>query len=583
MKFTSLNPQTRSTLRHHLGDLYPQHKPAELQQELERRLTLHAEGLSIQSQHAGRLSHKDVLLIVYPDQIQQEAASPLDTLHAFTTEYLQDVISSIHVLPFFPYSSDDGFSIIDFQTVDPMLGDWEDVRSIASNFRLMVDLVINHISSQSGWFQSFMQGVEPYSNYFIRMHPSTNLSMVVRPRDLPLLTPFDTEHGREYVWTTFSPDQVDLNFKNPAVLFEILEVLLLYIRNGAQIIRLDAIAFLWKEPGTTSIHLAQTHTVVKLLHCLLAAVAPWVHLITETNVPHAENLSYFGDGNDEAHLVYQFALPPLTLHTLLSGDATELSRWAAENTLPSSTTTFLNFLASHDGIGLRPAQDLLSPDSIQRLVAWTTARKGHISSRQVAGQQIEPYELNITYFDALAPEANIDNPSSLWIDRYLCSQAIMLALQGIPGIYFHSLIGGRNNFIGVERTGQKRSINREKFQLDALRQALMNPAVYTAQVFSRYCALLSARKSHSAFDPYGRQNVLDINPSVFAVLRTSAADDTQMLCLHNVTPKEIELDNIRNKIPSASGHDILHQDSVNTDSIGLLPYQCRWIALEHTK
>ena len=580
MKFTSLNSRTRSTLRRYLGDLYPQANTAELQQELERRLTLHAKELAILSQHSSRLSYKDVLLIVYPDQIQQEDASPLDTLRAFMTEYLQEVISGIHVLPFFPYSSDDGFSIIDFRTVDPRLGKWEDVRALASNFRLMVDLVINHISSQSGWFQSFMQGVEPYSNYFIRMHPSTDLSLVVRPRDLPLLTPFDTEHGQEYVWTTFSPDQVDLNFKNPAVLFEILEVLLLYIRNGAQIIRLDAIAFLWKEPGTASIHLVQTHTVVKLLHLILAAVAPWVHLITETNVPHAENLSYFGDGNDEAHLVYQFALPPLTLHTLLSGDATQLTRWAAENSLPSRTTTFLNFLASHDGIGLRPAQDILPPDSIERLVAWTTARKGYISSRQVAGQQIEPYELNITYFDALAPEVNVTQPSSLWIDRYLCSQAIMLALQGIPGIYFHSLIGGRNNLMGVERTGQKRSINREKFQLDALRQALNNPAVYTAQVFSRYCTLLNARKSHSAFDPYGRQDVLDLNPCVFAVLRASPFDESQVLCLHNISSNAVVLEISHGLIPTSRGLDLLCNERVDTGSIRLQPYQHRWIDLD---
>ena len=575
------NATARSAFLRHLRDLYPENDPATLLQELEMRLSQQIEGLAIRSQHPGRLSHKDTILIIYPDQIQREDANPLDTLHSFLSDYLREIISGVHVLPFFPYSSDDGFSIIDYQSVDPRLGGWNAMHAIAGDFRLMVDLVINHISTQSKWFQDFLHGIEPYSDYFITIDPGTDLSKVIRPRDLPLLTPFETDFGRKHVWTTFSPDQVDLNFQNPAVFFEMLEILLLYIRNGAQIIRLDAIAFLWKEPGTTSIHLTQTHTIVKLLRSILTAVAPWVYLITETNVPHAENLSYFGNGNDEAHLVYQFALPPLVLHTLLSGDAAQLTRWASGIFPPSSTTTFLNFLASHDGIGLRPAKDLLPPEAIQRLLAWTTARQGHISSRHVTGQQSEPYELNITYFDALAPEVNINAPSSLWIDRYLCSQAIMLALQGIPGIYFPSLIGGRNNLMGIERTGQKRSINREKFEFETLVQILHDPLMYTSQVFSRYCSLLQARRSYSAFDPYGGQEILEINPSVFAILRTSAADDSQMLCLHNVTPREIELDNIRSRNPSALGYDILHQEPVNTDNIGLLPYQCRWISLEH--
>jgi sucrose phosphorylase len=573
------NATTRSAFLRHLGELYPENDPVWLLQELDRRLSQQTEELAIRSQHPERLSHLDALLIVYPDQILREGAKPLDTLYDFLSKYLMGMISGVHVLPFFPYSSDDGFSIIDFQTVDPQLGDWNAIGSIAGDFRLMVDLVINHISTQSKWFKDFLHGVEPYSDYFISIDPSTDLSKVVRPRDLPVLTPFETDIGRKHIWTTFSSDQVDLNFQNPAVFFEMLEILLLYIRNGAQIIRLDAIAFLWKKPGTTSIHLAQTHSIVKLLRSILVEVAPWVHLITETNVPHVENISYFGNGNDEAHLVYQFALPPLTLHSMLSGNATALSRWAADNILPSNTTTFLNFLASHDGIGLRPAQDILPPESIQRLVAWTTARKGYISSRQAAGQQTEPYELNITYFDALAPEVNIDNPSSLWIDKYLCSQAMMLALQGVPAIYFHSLFGGRNNLRGVAETGTHRTINREKFQLEALENTLRDPTHYSANVFSRYCHLLRARQDQSAFNPYGNQEVHDFHPSTFVVIRTSPEDGSKMLCVHNVSSSVVELQKINTVVSSNAGIDILTQEPINSRHIRLLPYQYRWIKL----
>jgi glycosidase len=370
-----------------------------------------------------------------------------------------------------------------------------------------------------------------------------------------------------------------LNFQNPAVLLEMIDVLLHYIQNGAQIIRLDAIAFLWKEPGSPSIHLPQTHIVVKLLRQFLSIAAPWVHIVTETNVPHKENVSYFGNGHDEAHLVYQFALPPLTLHTLLSGDATVLTKWAANLNLPSKTTTFFNYLASHDGIGLRPAQDILDQKSLQRLLDRTLARKGKISYRSVGENQSEPYELNITLFDILAEDTNVETPSTISINRYMAAQAIMLSLQGVPGIYFHSLFGGRNYVKGVEETGMARTINREKFQFETLERWLKDPSHYSSKVFLRFCQLLHARQNQSAFNPYGIQEVLDLDSSTFALVRTSPTDGSKVLCLHNVTASEVELQAISLKIYGASGHDIINQEPINIRRIRLLPYQCRWITL----
>jgi sucrose phosphorylase len=566
-------------LQAYLRDLYPQEDVTCLHQQLIKILEDHAHQPGCTPKHKTPLSHQDVILIAYPDQVQSDSATPLEALDRFLDAHLSEYVSGVHILPFFPYSSDDGFSVIDFKTVRPDLGEWSHIQSIARNNRLMVDLVINHVSAQGQWFKNFLAGDPKYQDFFISLSPDTDLSNVVRPRDLPLLTPVETPSGRKHVWTTFSADQVDLNFANPRVLFEMLEVLLLYVRNGAQIIRLDAIAFLWKEAGSPSIHLPQTHLVVKLLREALQRVSPWVLLLTETNVPHKENLSYFGDGDDEAHMVYQFALPPLTLHTLLSGDSRQLTQWASNLTLPSSTTTFFNFLASHDGIGLRPAQDLLDAHSIDRLLEWVEKREGHVSWRSLADGSRAPYELNITLFDSLADEVEATEITATWIARYLSAQAIMLSLQGVPGIYFHSLFGGRNYLEGVEATGQKRTINREKFCYDDLELLLTDPTSHSSRVFQGFAQLLTTRRLHEAFNPYSQQKILDIDPAIFAVLRSSAETGRRIMCIHNVTGLDQTLRAAKIKIDISSGIDLISGEVINSDGLTLRPYQSYWISL----
>ncbi len=414
-----------------------------------------------------RLTERDSILITYGDQVQVLGEKPLQTLSAFCKPHLRGVINGIHILPFYPWSSDDGFSVVDYLKVDSNLGNWEDISSMQNHFHLMFDGVINHISSQSEWFKAFLRDDPRYRDYFITVEGSPDLSQVIRPRSLPLLTTFQTLSGEKRVWTTFSNDQIDLNYKNPEVLLEILNVLLLYAERGATFIRLDAIAYLWKEIGTTCIHLPQAHHVIQFLRAALNEAAPHVQLITETNVPHTDNISYFGDGTDEAQLVYNFALPPLILHTFHTGDAHLLSNWAKTLTLPSDKTTFLNFLASHDGIGLNPVRGILSNKEIDSLVKKTLEHGGLISCKNNANGSQSPYEMNINYFDALS-NPNENEPLELQIDRFIAAQAIMLSLVGMPGIYFHSLFGSRGWIEGVKQTGHNRTINREKCQLESI-------------------------------------------------------------------------------------------------------------------
>jgi len=576
----SISENLKQRLIEHLTFLYGAAQVPVLFVRLQDRLTdFHAQYPDLaQVDTTERLTERDVILITYGDQIQSPDKPPLQNLAEVLDARVKGLITGVHILPFCPYSSDDGFSVIDYAQVNPDFGDWHAVARLRGNFRLMFDLVVNHISAQSDWFQAFLADDPEFANAFIVVEPGTDVSRVTRPRALPLLTAVTTASGAEkLVWTTFSTDQIDLNFADPDVLLRMLDVLLLYVARGAEIIRLDAIAYLWKTLGTSCIHLEETHHVVKLFRAMLDVVAPGVLLITETNVPHAENISYFGDGTDEAQLVYQFPLPPLTLHALLRGDARYLTRWAADLEPPSTQTTFYNFLASHDGVGVRPVEGLLPPDEVQALAACVEAHGGHVSYKTNADGSESAYELNISYFDALS-NPHGDEPLTTQVARFMVSQAIMLALQGVPAIYVHSLFGSRNDYAGVQHTGRYRSINREKFQRVALEAALADADSLRAQVFGAYMHLLAVRAQHPAFHPNGAQTVLDVSPAVFAVQRSSPDGGERVLCLHNVSAAAQEVfvpwttDVARDILSDAVGLPLDGQLPLS-----LTPYQVRWL------
>jgi glycosidase len=480
-----------------------------------------------------RLSEQDTILITYGDMVQAQGEKPLVTLNNFLTETIKDCINTIHILPFFPYSSDDGFAIINYRQVDPALGDWSDIKSIENSFSLMFDAVVNHVSSQSDWFEKFLAWEAPYVDFFIDVPEGTVLNQVFRPRSLPLLTEVKTADGIKLVWTTFSSDQIDLNFANPDVLLEVIDTLLFYVEQGAKLIRLDAIAYIWKETETSCIHLPQTHSIIQLMRSVLDIVAPHVLIITETNVPHEENISYFGNGHNEAQMVYNFSLPPLTLHAFHHGDAKILSEWASKLELPSSEVCFFNFLASHDGIGLTPARGLILDEDVQAIAGRVEALGGFVSYRSNPDGSESPYELNISYIDALR-DPGAEEKIELVASRFLAAQAIMLAIRGVPGIYFHSLFGSRSWFEGAKQSGQKRRINRQKLKRDKLFKELSDETSLRSQVFYPYTRMLQQRAVEPAFHPYGIQEIIEVHPAVFALWRRSPSEDRQVLCLQNV-------------------------------------------------
>jgi len=515
------------------------------------------------------IDERTALLITYGDQVREENQAPLRTLGDFLDAHARAILSGVHILPFYPYSSDDGFAVMDYYAVDARLGTWDDVARIGEHFELMFDAVINHASAQGVWFQKFLRNEAPYNDYFLVVTKEFVTTHVIRPRALPLLTEFETTAGKKLLWTTFSADQIDLNYKNPELLLQILDVLLFYVARGARFLRLDAIAFLWKESGTTCLHLPQTHAVIQFFRAMLNEIAPEVILVTETNVPHADNISYFGDGTNEAQWVYNFALPPLTLHTLQTGDAGKLAQWAKTLQTPSPQTAFFNFLASHDGIGLNPARGILTDQEIDALVQRTLERGGLISYKNNPDGTKSPYEMNINYLDALTVP---DEAEEISIARFLCAQAILLALAGVPGIYFHSLFGSRGDRAGAEASGIARRINREKFTRRELERELASPNARRAKIFAQYAEFLRVRRQHAAFHPHAAQTILDDDARVFAVLRASQSE--RVLCLHNVTDTRVRF---QARELGTSWRDLISGADYRASQINLEPYQVAWL------
>jgi glycosidase len=478
------------------------------------------------------LTERDAIIITYADTIYNSEEKPLRTLSRFLEKYVQDAVSGVHILPFFPSSSDGGYAVINYKEVDPRLGTWEDIRAIARDYRVMVDLVINHVSSKSRWFTGFLHGDRRYRDYFLVYNSRVDMPKVFRPRAHPLLTEFDTAMGRKYVWTTFGVDQIDLNFKNPEVLLRMIDVLLFYLGQGVEIIRLDAIGYVWKEANTSCVNLAKTHQIVRLLRAILEYVAPYALIVTEVNFPYKDNISYFGEGH-EANMVYKFSLPPLVMDAFARKDTSYLRK--VKKRLREDLL-FFNFLASHDGIAVLAAEEIFQRGDFENLLRITKAHGGLVSYRATDGAKA-PYELNISYFDAINDPNRLNDP--LATKRFIASQAIMLALKGIPGIYIHSLLGSRNYYQGVKDTGMKRMINRETLREGDLQASLSDVHSPRYRALHHLLHLLNTRRQNPCFHPAGAMEVLDFDRRLFAVSRRFQGETVNIVV--NVSDERVML------------------------------------------
>lgn len=570
--------RVKNRVQRHVAAIYGEDGAEDFVDRLFHELDLH-ELRESPASGTNKWDQSDVIAITYGDSIVASGEKPLQTLRGFFDRRLRSTFTGVHLLPFFPFSSDDGFAVIDFCQVDQRLGSWTDIEQLASSYRLMSDLVLNHCSSQSVWADQFRQGIKPGSDYFIVPDDNWDLSQVVRPRSSNLLQPFETPQGERCAWCTFGPDQLDLDYSNPDVLMEMLQVLRRYVQHGVELLRLDAVAYLWKESGTPCIHHEKTHELIKLMRLVLELLSPDAAIITETNVPNRENLSYFGNEN-EAHIIYNFSLPPLLIHTLVSGNCSHLKTWMMSMPPARQGRTYFNFIASHDGIGIRPTEGLLTARQLDEFLATMRQFGGLISQRRMPDGQDVPYEVNISLFDALQGTISAGT-DEFQVPRFLCAHTIMLGLEGIPGIYIHSLLATPNDHELVQATGRSRSVNRHRWDLEEIEQALDDEQTPAARVFRELKRQIQIRAKQEAFHPNATQYTLHFGDDVFAFWRESPSRNQCIFALHNIsnTSRKIPLAEL-NLIADELWGDLLtgtRYDDLSS-MLELAPYQAVWIS-----
>ncbi|CAH5880325.1 Sucrose phosphorylase [Enterobacter cloacae] len=512
---------------------------------------------------------KDIVLITYADQFSAKGEKALPVFTRFYNKWLSYSFSHVHLLPFYPWSSDDGFSVIDYHEVAPETGTWRDVAELKQTTSLMFDFVCNHMSAKSAWFANYLKQMPGYDDFFISVDPETDLSAVTRPRALPLLTPFTLHDGSvRHLWTTFSEDQIDLNFASPQVLIAMVDVLLHYLIEGARYIRLDAVGFMWKIPGTSCIHLEQTHQLIQLFRAITEAVAPGTVIITETNVPHKDNVSYFGNGENEAQMVYQFSLPPLVLHAVHSQDVSTLRQWAASLALPSTKTTWFNFLASHDGIGLNPLRGILPESEILSLVEKLQTEGALVNWKNNPDGTRSPYEINVTYLDALSTRESHDSER---IARFILAHAVLLSFPGVPAVYIQSILGSRNDYDGVEHLGYNRAINREKYAADQIDCALEDKNSLRYQVYSALSQLIVLRRAEKAFHPDSEAYFSTSGKHVLKIVRVADCGE-KITALFNFSDNSQTVES-----DIHSGRELISGKDITDTTLILNPWQVLWI------
>lgn len=454
---------------------------------------------------ASRFTQDDVMILAYPDHIYASGPT-LEALSAILSERFGALASSLHLLPPFPSTSDWGFAPLDHRTIAPAFGDWSHITALAQRFKLSLDLILNHVASEHGWFQSFLAGRPDAKGLFITVNPGMDFTNVARSRHHPPISNHGAPERPLWVWTRYGRDQIDLNWCNPEVLVRFAELIRYYAAKGIVGLRLDALPFIWKEDGTSCSNLPQTIQILRILRRAADLTHPSPYLIAEADTIMGKN-PYVGEAGDLGQLSYRYESAQIVLHMILASSKAIFDPWIDRLASLAEPGHALNLLTTHDGIYLRPKDPPLPKEALQVLMDRTLAGGGHVIWREVAGEE-RPYELDITLPDLL------DGPDGRMHGRLSAALAVISCLPGIPLLYLGTLLGIRNAYDLVARTGDSRAINRGTLHLDEALERLAggNPQSHVVERLSRF---LKGRRRLDAFAPH-------------APIRRIAAGDTMV-------------------------------------------------------
>ncbi len=519
------------------------------------------------------------VLITYADGVCKNGESTLVTLRELLSKYFGSLSKVVHILPFLKSTSDGGFAVSSHKYLEEKFGSWEDLKSISNKHYLMADLVLNHVSSSHPWVQQFIKCQEPgLSNVF---SPSQDLDWtnVIRPRSSSLFSQINTKDGQKLVWTTFGPDQIDLNWLNPKMTIEFLNLIITYLSNGIKWLRLDAVGFIWKEPGTTCLHLPKAHSIVKILRILLNDLRKDGVLITETNVPQKENLSYLLP-EDEADMAYNFPLPPLLLEAIITSRADILNSWICDWPELPKTTTLFNFTASHDGVGLRALEGLMNEQRINDLLINCEKRGGLVSHRRLSSGEDKPYELNISWWSAMEDPGRDSN--RFQCERFLLTQLLVMSLKGVPAFYLPALLASENDIKSFSMTGQRRDLNREKFKSEKLSAVFRNPESNANKNLKYLRNAMDVRAKLPQFHPQSQMECLSKSRGDIVVIKRGIGSRA-VFTIHNMTDNKINYRLSEYKVTKLINDDLNMQDYLtsckyNSNNIELDPFQVIWLA-----
>ena len=522
-----------------------------------------------------KISEKTSLVISYGDNIYSNKSNSIKVFQNFFKKNLIKYFNAVHFLPFYPSSSDSGFAVKDHYKIEKRIGNWSDIKKISKFNHVMADIVINHSSARGLWFKNFLKKKRPGKDYFLIVNSKFDVSRVVRPRDHKLLKKIDIFQKSDYLWRTFSPDQIDLNFKNPAVLLRFIKIMVHLIKNGVMIFRLDAIAYLWKKNASKCINLKQTHDIVKLLRVITNLLNTQTIIITETNLPEKENLSYFGN-NDEAHWIYNFSLPPLLIHTFLFENSSYLNKWSKGLPNRKFGNNYLNFIASHDGIGMRPTEGILDEKSLNHFIKRLKKNGSKFSYRKVQNKSKKVYEANITVFDALK-KSDTDPNGKFFLERYIAAHAIMISFEGIPAVYFNSLFGKSNDEAKYVITGNNRDVNRYKWNLRNITKKLSDKTSKQSIFLQNLGKLLDIKRKQKAFHPDAKRLNINLGSKIFCFKRISLDKKQTIISITNCSSidQKPKLDKKYKK-----WKNIIHPQvkSTKDKALKLRPFETMWLS-----